>query len=109
MKNEKRKMNAITSELDEKDKNLMLILRRLGLYDPNIWLSQIKALINQKEMVEVRHTLSMRRQKLRSQIDYNNSKIEDAKQNVKNVMSARPEYTKEVLDIIEHYESRNNH
>lgn len=109
MKKEKKKMHAISTELDDLDTKLLTLLRGLGLYDSNIWLAQVKALVNQKEMVEVRHNLSVRRQKLRTQIDYNNGRIDDAKQIVKNVMTARPEYSKEVLDIIEHYESRNNH
>ena len=34
-------------------------------------------------MVEVRHNLSIRRQKLREQIEYNESRIEDARNNIK--------------------------
>ena len=48
-------------------------------------------------MVEVRHNLSIRRQKLRNQIEYNENRIEDAKNNIKNITKKNPEYAKEKI------------
>ena len=87
--------------------DLELILKGLQLYDPHIWLAQVKALINPKEMVEVKHELSMRRQKLRMQIEYNMNRLDEVKLDIKRVMISNPEYTDEVLRIIENYENRN--
>ncbi len=44
-------------------------LKKLQLYDPEIWLSQTLALTDRKEMVEVAHRLNERRQKLRAGIE----------------------------------------
>ena len=46
-------------------------LRRYGVVDAGIWVLQPQALLDPKEMVEVRHSLNVRRQKLREHIDYN--------------------------------------
>ena len=45
-------------------------LRRVGVTDAGIWVMQPQALIDKNEMVEVRHSLNVRRQKLREHIDY---------------------------------------
>lgn len=104
-KNQKEKLKKVTDDLNQAEEKLELILKSLKLYDYHIWLSQIKALINPNEMVEVRHELSIRRQKLRTQIEYNLNRMEDIKQEIKRITISNPEYTNEVLSIIENYES----
>lgn len=51
-------------------------LTRFHVADPEVWLYQAIAIIDGKEMVEVRHRLNVRRQKLRERIDYN-AKLKD--------------------------------
>ena len=56
-------------------------LRKVGVADAGIWVMQPRALVDKNEMVEVRHNLNVRRQKLREHIDYNmkqKEKNEDA-------------------------------
>ena len=57
--------------LNEKKDILVAELKKMGVKDAEIWCTQVQAIIEPKEMVEVRHDLNTRRQKLRSQIDYN--------------------------------------
>ena len=57
-------------------------------------------------MVEVRHNLSIRRQKLREQIEYNESRIEDARNNIKNVTKKNKVHAKEAMHVLEIYEKR---
>lgn len=107
MKNEQRKLVHMTTRLNEAEEDLVRILRNLGLYDPRLWLGQVRALVNGREMVEVRHDLNIQRQKLRKQIEYNEGRIEEAKQNIMKAAVDNPECMKEAIDIIEQFESRN--
>lgn len=103
-KRQKEKLSKLTDDLNSAEVKLELILKGLQLYDPHIWLAQVKALVNPKEMVEVRHGLSIRRQKLRMQIEYNMNRVEEVKQEIKGLTISNPEFTDEVLRIIENYE-----
>lgn len=79
MKEEQNRMLDMTSSLNSAESDLEDILRKLGVYDTHVWFGRVKALINPKEMVEVRHELNTRRYKLRQQIEYNEKRIEEAK------------------------------
>ena len=94
MKEEQKKILEVTNNLTNAETDLMNILGRLGVIDTHIWIAQVKAILNPKEMVEVRHNLSIRRQKLRNQIEYNENRIEDAKNNIKNITKKNPQYSK---------------
>ena len=72
MKNEQRKIVQMTTKLSEAEEDLLDLLKKLGLYDAKLWLSQVRALVYSKDMVEVRHDLNTQRQKLRKQIEYHN-------------------------------------
>ena len=43
-------------------------LKSLGIQEPEVWARQIPAIIDRREMVEMRHGLNQRRQKLRESI-----------------------------------------
>ncbi|MGN0436176.1 MAG: hypothetical protein ACI4D8_06085 [Wujia sp.] len=45
--------------------DLTLRLDKLGIEDPEVWTKQVNALIDRREMVEIKHGLNVRRQKLR--------------------------------------------
>lgn len=64
-------MLDMTSSLNSAENELENMLKNLGLYNPHIWLGRVRAIINPKEMVEVRHEINTRRYKLRQQIEYN--------------------------------------
>lgn len=104
-KKEKEKISRLTDKLNDSEVNLELILKGLQLYDPHIWLAQVKALVNPKEMADVKHELSIRRQKLRMQIEYNMNRLDEVKLEIKRVMVSYPEYSDEILRIIENYEN----
>ncbi len=104
MKDEQRKILEVTNNLTNAETDLMHILGRLGVIDTHIWIAQVKAILNPKEMVEVRHSLSVRRQKLRNQIEYNENRIEDAKNNIKNITKKNPAYAKEAMKILDMYD-----
>ena len=47
---------------------LVARLKRVGVADPLVWPNQTKALIDRREMVEIKHNLNTRRQKIRERI-----------------------------------------
>ena len=55
--------------LREANAELVSKLKSYGLQEAEVWPSQIVALIDRREMVEIRHTLNTRRQKLRESIE----------------------------------------
>ena len=92
-------------ELDESQKDLIHELRRFQIRDPMIWLHQIPALLDRKEMVEIRHGLIIRRQSLRRRMDYNKEVIAgNAQAEVKDLVESYPKYAKEIMDIVDEYE-----
>ena len=78
-------------------------LRRVGVADTGIWVLQPLALIDKNEMVEVRHSLNVRRQKLREHIDYNMKQKEKNEQAIIQFVKQYPEYADEAQDLIERY------
>ncbi len=91
-------------DLDINQQTLIKLLRRCKLHDPNIWLYQAYALIDNKEMVEIRHSLIIRRQKLRKQMEYNAKIAQEAQDEVKDIVERYPEYAKKILDLVADYE-----
>ena len=91
--------------LDECQKNLLHELRRYQVQDPVIWLHQTAALLDKKEMVEIRHNLIIRRQSLRRRMDYNKEVIAGkAQAEIKDLAEKYPKYAREIMNIVGQYE-----
>lgn len=75
-------------------------LQKLEVKDRDIWLGQVEALVEPKEMVEVRHDLNVRRQKLREQMDYNTGIMEQCLDEIDKIRSKKPEYAVEVERVL---------
>ena len=91
-------------DMDFNQAALVKILRSCNLADPNIWLHQAEALIDNKEMVEIRHGLIIRRQKRRKQMEYNAKAAQEAQDEVKDIVDKYPEYAEKILDLVSDYE-----
>ncbi|MCH5273709.1 MAG: hypothetical protein J1E35_08545 [Lachnospiraceae bacterium] len=78
-------------------------LRRYGVMDAGIWVLQPQALIDDKEMVEVRHSLNVRRQKLREHIDYNIKQKEKNEAAILRFVGEHPEYADEMKELFTRY------
>lgn len=89
-----------TMRIHENNRTLVHELERLGVKDREIWLSQAKALIDPKEMVEVRHDLNVRRQKLRVQMDYNTGIMEQCLEEMERIRDQNEEYAQEVERVL---------
>jgi hypothetical protein len=51
------------------NEELLHNLRRYGIHEPEVWMSQVRALADPREMVEVRHALNQSRQRLREDLE----------------------------------------
>ena len=92
-------------DLDENERELLHILRRFQVQDPSIWLHQTDALLDHKEMVEIRHNLIIRRQSLRRRMDYNKEVVaEGAQAELRSLVENYPKYGPEIMAMIEKYE-----
>ncbi len=96
-KEERRRYREAELELDECQQELLSILKCYQVKDPAIWLHQTAAILDNKEMVEVRHGLIIRRQSLRRRMDYNREMIiEKTKGEMKELAEAYPQYAGEL-------------
>lgn len=98
---EREKFHQTNEDLDYFNGKLMRILKKYRLYDARVWLSQISALVDKKEMVEVKHNLIVRRQKLRSRIEYNTQNIQQRRMEIDKLLKKKNIYTPEIREIIE--------
>lgn len=104
-KEERERYFKAEKALDECQKDLIHELRRYQVQDPVIWLHQTAALLDKKEMVEIRHNLIIRRQSLRRRMDYNKEVIAGkAQAEIKDLVEKYPRYAKEIMDIVGQYE-----
>lgn len=92
------------SDMDFYQTALVKLLRKCKIQDPNIWIHQAPALYDNKEMVEIRHGLIIRRQKLRKQMEYNAKVAQEAQDEVKELVAQFPEYAKKILELVNDYE-----
>lgn len=88
-------------DLEYFNKKLVRELKRYQLYDAAIWMHQANAIVDKKEMVEVKHYLLVRRQKLRSRMEQQITEIQDAKKQMLLLVKSNPEYKKEIMDVLQ--------
>lgn len=102
---EERKQYAETeAKLDYYREELVEMLTRYRVKDPSRWILQPEAIVDTREMIEIRHGLIMRRQALRKQLDYNRQLSETAKTEIKEVAALYPAYAAEITRMVERYE-----
>lgn len=99
-----RKIRNNTDKLNASSEKLVAQLKKYEIEDPDIWIYQPAAILDKKEMVEIRHRLNVRRQKLRDRIDYNNKVKVETVQKVQVVLEQKPKLRKEMLEILHQYE-----
>ena len=97
---EREKFKQTSEDLEYFNGRLVRVLSGLNLYDAKIWLNYANAIIDPREMVEVKHDLFGRRQKLRDRIEYNLSAIEDMKKEVEKYIDQMGEKQEQVRTII---------
>lgn len=100
-KEERRRYREAELELDDCHQELLNILKCYQVKDPAIWLHQTEALLDNKEMVEIRHNLIIRRQSLRRRMDYNKEMIIHKTENeIKELVEKYPQYAEEIAGMV---------
>lgn len=100
-KEERRRYREAELELDDCHQELLNILKCYQVKDPAIWLHQTEALLDNKEMVEIRHNLIIRRQSLRRRMDYNKEMIiHKAENEIKELAEKYPQYAEEIAGMV---------
>ncbi|MBR6769644.1 MAG: hypothetical protein IKM28_00080 [Lachnospiraceae bacterium] len=101
-KEERRIYREAELELEEYQQEFLSLLKCYQLKDPAIWLHQAAALLDSKEMVEIRHHLITRRQSLRRRMDYNREVVADgAEKEIRELAQEHPEYAGEILGMLD--------
>lgn len=81
-------------------KKLINLLDEYRLYDAKVWVQHPFALIDSGEMSEMKHNLLVRRQKLRTRIQYNANVVETERGQIDRLMELHPEYEDEIREIV---------
>lgn len=98
---EREKYQRTNEDLEYYNGKLIRQLKRQKLYDSQIWITQAEALVDPKEMVEIKHGMVTRRQKLRSQIEYNFRVIKKGEQEAKQLLDKVGDLRPQVEEILE--------
>lgn len=104
-KEERMKYEDAELALSEVQRAFLHELRRYQVQDPGLWLNQTEAILDKREMVEIRHKLIIQRQSLRRRMDYNREIVAANAQNeIRDLVEKYPKYAKEILGIVAEYE-----
>ncbi len=104
MKDEARRYQSNTELLEFFHNELIHELKKHGVVDSEIWIYQPTAILDNKEMVEVRHRLNVRRQKLRERIDLNQKQRKEAISAIKGIITNYPDSKEEAEKLVRRYQ-----
>lgn len=80
---------------------LVRLLNRENLYDAKMWLTQISALVDKDERVQMRHNLVKRRAKIRERMEENTKAVKSERDEIDRLMSEHHYYVPEIIQIID--------
>ena len=103
IKDENKKYKSNTQLLDYYYEKLIKELKKFGISDAEIWIYQPSAILDSREMVEIRHRLNVRRQKLRDRIDTYHKQKDDAAKAIASIIKACPESKDEAVRVLKQY------
>lgn len=102
---EERKEFAEAEAMTEYFQKLMVSkMKNYRVNSPERWISHPEALLDPREMVEVRHGLILRRQTLRKQMEYNNGVADTARKEIMDIVNKYPAYASEILAMMDKYD-----
>lgn len=93
-----------SDKLLEAEEDLVEELKKYSINDPEIWISQASALVDDKEMKQIKNNLIERRNRLKSTIDYNADVLEKSTSSIKELVEKNKEHAKEIMDIVDRYQ-----
>lgn len=99
-KEERSRYQRTNEDIEFYTEQMVRQLKDYGIQDPQVWSSQMQAIVDKKEMEEIRRRLMVRRQKIRKQLDYNNKIMNDAKNEISSLVENHKQYAREILQIV---------
>lgn len=105
---DKEQFRKTSDELNYYSKSLIDYLHHLRLYDSRVWINHANAIVDSRELVELKHNLLTRRQKIRSRIEYSIRSIEEMKKEVIKNMDQMGNQAPQILDILRKIEVMNS-
>lgn len=103
-KKERESLKLANEQLESTRGKLISLLKESRIKDTEIWIAQAPALVDPREMVEIRHDLVTRRGSLRKRVAYNEESREEVKRELKELISSYPEHAGLIMDLVEEYE-----
>lgn len=104
-KEERKEYEQAEAKAEYYQRQLMAKLSNYRISAPGKWAMQPAALLDRREMVEMRHELILRRQKLREQMDYNRSVADTARKEIMEVAEKYPVYAEEITKMVDEYKN----
>jgi len=96
-KKNREKYRASSDRLHKAETDVIAILTEYMVEQPRFWVNYVSALLDAREMVEVRHDLNVRRKKLRENMEGNRNFLEQAETERKKLAQINPEYANVIL------------
>ncbi len=103
-KEERKEFAEAEAKTEYFQKLLVDKMNNYRVVSPERWVGQAQALLDPREMVEIRHALILRRQALRKQMEYNNGVAETARKEVMDIAGKYPAYAGEILAMVDKYD-----
>ncbi len=103
---ERKRVRELELELDFHGEQILKMLRQFKIVQLSFWIQQPEALVDPKEMVEVRHAFILKRQKLRKQLEYNEELAMVAQREIRDLVGDYPKYAQEILKKVSDYEEK---
>lgn len=103
-KEERKQYAEAEAKLDYYLKQLINRMSNYHINAPYRWADQSQALLDKREMVEMRHELILQRQALRKQMEYNTGVTENARKEIMDVVKLYPAYAAEIMAMVDQYE-----
>lgn len=103
-KDERKEYAEAEAKTEYYQKKLIGKMSNYRVASPERWIGQPEALIDKREMVEIRHGLIVRRQALRKQLEYNSNVTETARKEIMDIVGRYPAYAEEIMEMVDKYE-----
>ncbi len=103
MQEEEKQYRQSSGDLKVYQDELIMNLQNAGVYDCTVWLQQVEALVDKREMVEVKHSLNVRRQRLREQMKQNEETRQNSFVCVKGILTEHPELKEQAREVLTAY------
>lgn len=94
----------LLERLEEARRELYMLLKHYRVNEPTEIIYNPWVILDKDELEDTRHELNIMRARLRKGIDFEVYSMENSKQEIQDIISSYPQYTKEIVAIINEYE-----